>query len=504
MRALHLHGLLFGLAAASLFACSESDPHSDADVDDAATPSLECSGHGHLHGDHCHCDPGYQPEGDDACVAAPRSDASADAAPIDADASTDDDASVDAATPECGGNGHLHDDHCHCDPGYQAQDDTCVPAADSGIDAGPALECGGHGHLHGDHCHCDAGYQPEDDTCVAIPTPQPPELPRYTLMPIGHPGFESQAVALNDARQVAGTLKSATRPVLHTFRWTYDAAGGVLEEADVMADQGNNQFSRAYAIDAQGVVVGEANNDSARAFRWQVGDTTLRNLGRGVAANLGADGRVIGWSSHSGSLRAVRFGGEAVVQDLGSLDGLATTTARAYAVNAAGDVVGQSLNQTGVSRATLWKADGSLVNLGFLRDGKLSRATALNDAGEVVGAAVVSESGTDIYNAFSWKDGTIRNLGTLPTLPGAVHSEARAINHTGWVVGEVTRLGNYTVGEAAAVVWIDQQIFDLNAVLPADSGWQLLSARAINRGGDIAGVGRHEGVVRAFLLLRQP
>lgn len=33
-----------------------------------------------------------------------------------------------------------------------------------------AEECGGYGHLHGDHCHCDDGYtvDPDDHTmCVA-------------------------------------------------------------------------------------------------------------------------------------------------------------------------------------------------------------------------------------------------------------------------------------------------------------------------------------------------
>ncbi len=27
----------------------------------------------------------------------------------------------------CSGHGHLHEDHCHCDEGYSSQGDTCVP-----------------------------------------------------------------------------------------------------------------------------------------------------------------------------------------------------------------------------------------------------------------------------------------------------------------------------------------------------------------------------------------
>ena len=28
---------------------------------------------------------------------------------------------------------------------------------------GPPAECGGHGHAHGNHCHCDPGYRPDPD-----------------------------------------------------------------------------------------------------------------------------------------------------------------------------------------------------------------------------------------------------------------------------------------------------------------------------------------------------
>ncbi len=38
--------------------------------------------------------------------------------------------------PACGGNGELHEDHCHCDPGFVLSDDelSCLPEQDSGDD----------------------------------------------------------------------------------------------------------------------------------------------------------------------------------------------------------------------------------------------------------------------------------------------------------------------------------------------------------------------------------
>ncbi|KNC80891.1 hypothetical protein SARC_06761 [Sphaeroforma arctica JP610] len=64
---------------------------------------------------------------------------------------------------ECDGHGHLHDEECHCDEGYELAVDnvrSCVMA-----------ECGGHGHLHGEECHCDERYVLEADNigmCVMV------------------------------------------------------------------------------------------------------------------------------------------------------------------------------------------------------------------------------------------------------------------------------------------------------------------------------------------------
>jgi hypothetical protein len=72
------HSLVAALLTMScLPACSSEDEHGeDHDHDEHSNPDSgsateECSGHGHLHGDECHCDEGYEMTDDGtACVAA--------------------------------------------------------------------------------------------------------------------------------------------------------------------------------------------------------------------------------------------------------------------------------------------------------------------------------------------------------------------------------------------------------------------------------------------------
>lgn len=87
---------------------------------------------------------------------------------------------------QCGPNGRLHrgpgvEPHCHCDDGYEVQDDTCVlsvPPDDHGRTVPPPPEisgpdCGEHGQFDGDSCSCDSGFTQTglgaERTCEEIP-----------------------------------------------------------------------------------------------------------------------------------------------------------------------------------------------------------------------------------------------------------------------------------------------------------------------------------------------
>lgn len=100
-------------------ACGGSESGSGDDSGEA------CSGHGHLHDDACHCDDGYVPDGDDACV--PESDSGTDGgAGTDGGSSTD--GTDDSAGTDGGSGGGTEGD--------SGSDGTSGTDGDSGTDGG--------------------------------------------------------------------------------------------------------------------------------------------------------------------------------------------------------------------------------------------------------------------------------------------------------------------------------------------------------------------------------
>jgi probable HAF family extracellular repeat protein len=76
------------------------------------------------------------------------------------------------------------------------------------------------------------------------------------------------------------------------------------------------------------------------------------------------------------------------LQDLGDLLG-GTDYSNAYGINSGGQVVGQSIAATG-ERAFLWSSSSGMLNLNDYLDASgsgwtLGSATAINDAGQIVG-----------------------------------------------------------------------------------------------------------------------
>lgn len=86
---------------------------------------------------------------------------------------------------------------------------------------------------------------------------------------------------------------------------------------------------------------------------------------------------------------------------------------------------------------------------------------------------------------------TITDLGTLR----GADSYARDINNNGQVVGNAL-----TVGEYHAFLYSEGSLFDLNTLLPSESGWLLGAAYGINDLGQIVGWGTINGHDHAFLM----
>ena len=85
----------------------------------------------------------------------------------------------------------------------------------------------------------------------------------------------------------------------------------------------------------------------------------------------------------------------------------------------------------------------------------------------------------------------------LGTLTGT-NSIAYGINNSAQVVGSAYLTGNTATH---AFVWQKSGgMTDLNALLPAGSGWVLTVASSINDGGQIVGSGTINGQIHAFVL----
>lgn len=133
----------------------------------------------------------------------------------------------------------------------------------------------------------------------------------------------------------------------------------------------------------------------------------------------------------------------------------------------------------GATHAALWNGN-SVTDLGTL-GGKSSAAYAINNAGQVVGESQID--GNTAYHATLWNGNAPTDLGTIL---GANNSWAWAINSRAQVAGysEI-----YGAGQRATL-WNDTTVIDLNTLLGPDAvsaGWVLTDARGINDSGIIVG-----------------
>ncbi|GAB4182997.1 MAG: hypothetical protein Fur006_19420 [Coleofasciculaceae cyanobacterium] len=116
----------------------------------------------------------------------------------------------------------------------------------------------------------------------------------------------------------------------------------------------------------------------------------------------------------------------------------------------------------------------------------------INNADQVVGSvSFFSISGGRMVmgtRALLWDGDTVVDLGN--------NSSAIGINDATLVVGSSSI--NRTTSHAS--LWEDGKWFDLNTLIPANSGWELLSALKINNKNQIIGTGKFNGESRSFLL----
>ena len=132
--------------------------------------------------------------------------------------------------------------------------------------------------------------------------------------------------------------------------------------------------------------------------------------------------------------------------------------------------------------ALLWDG-GKAIDLGTLGGtghGNGIMALDLNNRGQVIGFSDL-EGDVD-FHAFLWTRAA--GMQDLSALPGDVDSAAIGMNDSGQVVG-VSLDADFN---ARAFLWKNQELIDLNTLVPANSPLYLVTACSINASGGIIGI----------------
>jgi probable HAF family extracellular repeat protein len=258
----------------------------------------------------------------------------------------------------------------------------------------------------------------------------------------------TEGSTINDAGQIVGSSWASTGFPARAWLWengTFTGLGTL-----------GGSYANGYGLNATGQTTGWADTPSpglyfafvrTGATSRNLGETPLTNTTTGYAIN--SSGVVCGTTSlATGFARA--FVGDVAggVHDIGTLGGM---QAYAFAINDSGRVVGRSdtgaivTSGSGINRykahAFVW-ADGVMTDLDTLPGDNHSTAAAINAAGDIVGQSI-----TDTFNILSfrcvlWRDGVATDLNTrIPQGTGWQLNTCAAINSRGQIVGRGTVAG---------------------------------------------------------------
>jgi probable HAF family extracellular repeat protein len=215
------------------------------------------------------------------------------------------------------------------------------------------------------------------------------------------------------------------------------------------------------------------------AIRWD--GTTATQLDGGELSwgfGINKHGQVAGMNWITLSTHSVRWDGTTLT-DLEPSGG--TSWSQAWAINDAGQAVGNSDVNAGEAYHAMLYSGGTITDLGTL-GGTISDAHSINDVGQIVGWSDITD---DLArHAVLWNGATLTNLAALGG--NETFSTAEDINNLGQIVG----YSEIISGSSHATLWEGSSLVDLNNYLPTDlaaAGWVLTQAKGINDSGVIVG-----------------
>lgn len=261
---------------------------------------------------------------------------------------------------------------------------------------------------------------------------------------------------------------------------------------------GLTAWSKANGVNKFGDIVGTQLIQGAKhAYRYNaatgVVDDILPLSGgpNSFGAAINDSGDVVGQSDLAGGLSGAFLAhvGLPAVQ----LPSLGGGNDNACGINNFGQIAETSVDTTGLEFAARVEADDQTILDAGTVDGTfgMSAACAIDDLGHIGGFS--SSNSLNAFHAFRWNPGNpvIADAG-LPSTFGNVESISGGIS-AGWyqLADNTTRALRYTDADGAV---------DLNALLPANSGWVLYQVKGINASGQMVGDGLLNGVATVFRL----
>ncbi|HWX20703.1 MAG TPA: hypothetical protein VN578_12460 [Candidatus Binatia bacterium] len=304
----------------------------------------------------------------------------------------------------------------------------------------------------------------------------------YNITDLGAVAGEtvSGGYGLNGSGQAAGVSSNPNGAIATLFSNGKAINLGTLEPMDV---------SVATAINGTVEVVGyeffssDPNNTS---HAWLYSNGNLKDIHSASlfpagtrAAGINGSGVVVGQGLlTSSSFHAFLYANGQMV-DIGPPGAY---QAGAAAINDAGQVVGNYYASSSAQGAFVY-SNGKFTFLGVPPGASSFSAFAINSTGEVVGGSYLSgaPSHAALYNNGMWTD--------LGAVPGAAGTHATGINTAGQVVGiavfPITSYHPFKPGKHVGFIVRNGSPVDLNTLIPANSGFTVTDAIAINDSGEI-------------------
>ncbi len=301
----------------------------------------------------------------------------------------------------------------------------------------------------------------------------------YTVIDLGTlGGTSSGATDINNRGDVVGWAATSSGAV-HAFVYR----DGKMIDIGTLG----GRSSKATGISDNRAVVGlsgVAGGGPQHAFLWRANQGSMHNLGLIAPARIGDTGAIIGNGTNAAGESQAAFRNQQGWVSL-PLDGF-------------GGSIGEDVNNSGTAVGTLVDdphgaspfeyANGVLTRLPSVETASETAAVAINDNGLIAGQTF-DPLGMVIFDGTSWQP---------ISTPALFIPEIHDMNNCRDIVGAFHPVQFF---KPSAFIITGGVGTDLNTLIPSGSGWHLGTATAINDSGEIAGVGRHNGVQHAFLLV---